>query len=235
MERSKAKEIVLPFYLLCDTSASMLQGTPSPYDTMCQAIADIMDFCMENPQTIDCCHLGIISFSDDAHEERRLTRLPTRGISMPKLRTGNFTDYAQAFTTTNDIVRRDIGELHEHGYMVKRPVVFLITDGNPQTARGGQPYSKWSGPLDQLKAVTAPRKEGRGVKIAIVAMGFDNAAPQTLAAIAQEPGVACIQSSQQFTSAKLMEQLMSAIMNSMITSAMHGELVFNLPEGMRLC
>jgi len=232
--------VAWPFYIVCDVSQSMhgkLDGAQSeltPYEAMRESLLELVDFCIDHVEAADIAHLGVLTFADDTEIIRDLRKLsddPEVG-PLPK---GTYTNYVRLFTKLSDVVAADIRRLESRQLRVKRPVVFFITDGHPVVDGISQPRESWQEPLRRLQALTASRVGGSGLRIAMVALGFEGTDCGNLRLIAQSPGIACIAEAGVASPHELMTSLLTSILNSVTSSVAEGDLVFVPPRGMKLC
>lgn len=207
---------------------------PTPYEAMHEALLELVDFADEHVEVADIAHLGLITFADDAHVVLPLQKM-SDGVGFGTLPKGTYTDYAKVFAALADLVGADIIRLESRNLRVKRPVVFFITDGRPEVDGNPQPHALWREALVRMHALSAARPGGRGVPIAVVALGFAGTNCQNLQLVAQAPGVACIAEPGVASPHELMSELLASILNSVADSTADGDLVFVPPRGMKLC
>ncbi|GAA2634627.1 hypothetical protein GCM10010399_79100 [Dactylosporangium fulvum] len=126
MDHSGAK--LLPFYLVIDVSLSMDgRKLAAANDIMPQ----IIDALAENPILSDKVRFGLIDFSDDAQVRLPLCDLLDPNLSLPGLSVRGGTSYSAAFTTLRHEMEANIAQLKGDGYVVHRPAVWFISDGEP--------------------------------------------------------------------------------------------------------
>jgi uncharacterized protein YegL len=118
---------VLPFYILCDESASM-DGVK--LDAVNQGLPNIHAAVSADPIVNDKVRVGVISFSDTAEELVPLTKLGDL-TQMPGLVSKGGTSYTAAFKVAKSAIDRDVANLKSSGLQVLRPVIFFISDGEP--------------------------------------------------------------------------------------------------------
>lgn len=118
--------VVLPFWLVCDVSASM-----GPHiGTLNQSLRDFRDSLATNPVLADKVQFGVIDFSDSATEVIPLGDFSSADLERHQLRTRGGTSYGQAFTTVQQIIERDLAAGADR-FRYFRPAVFFLTDGQP--------------------------------------------------------------------------------------------------------
>ncbi|MDQ3777781.1 MAG: VWA domain-containing protein [Actinomycetota bacterium] len=119
---------LLPFYAICDVSASMRES--ERVDALNEAVAATCDAVAINPVVADRIRLSIISFSTEAEVD-----LPLCDLGMldriPRLRPRGLTSYAAAFRRLRTVIEDDVAQLVADGYRVFRPAAFFLTDGRP--------------------------------------------------------------------------------------------------------
>lgn len=117
---------VLPFYLLCDESYSMVG---EPIDALNAALPDLHREIGSNPVVSEKAHFCIIGFSDDAQVALPLADISTIS-QMPTLSVRGGTSFGAAFRQLRDQIDLDIAKLKAQGHQVFRPSVFFLTDGH---------------------------------------------------------------------------------------------------------
>jgi uncharacterized protein YegL len=232
--------VAWPFYVVCDVSESMhgkpmgRADEPTPYEAMQEALLELVDFAEGHVEAGDIAHLGVLTFADDTDVVLPLRKM-SDGCEIGQLPKGLFTNYAQLFTKLSDVIDADLRRLGSLYRKVMRPVVFFITDGQPVVDGIDQPREVWEPPLRRLHAFSAPRPEGRGVPIAVVALGFEGTNRENLRMVAKAPGVACVATAGVASPHELMSDLLTSILDSVTNSAVEGNFIFVPPRGMSLC
>jgi len=118
---------ILPFYLVCDESASM---SGAPIEAMNLALPELHQEIGMNPLVSDKTQFGIIGFSTEAEVLLELADLSRLRV-IPKLRAKGGTNYAAALKLLKVQIQNDLERLKSQGNTVYRPVVFFLTDGMP--------------------------------------------------------------------------------------------------------
>lgn len=118
---------VLPFYLVCDESASM---AGEPVAAVNQSLPDIHYAITSQPAIADKTRFGLIGFAESAHVLLELTQL-NKITDMPGLTAGGKTNYGSAFSRVRSTIRKDVKRLKDEGARVFRPTVFFLSDGMP--------------------------------------------------------------------------------------------------------
>jgi uncharacterized protein YegL len=121
-------QIVMPFYLLCDASYSMVHDMTMLND----GVRRLWGAILAEPVVYDVAQICIMSFSGTA---RVLTpmgqvsreNIPDLSVHMDE----GGTDYGAAFTSLAQAIRQDVSALRAAGYKVYRPCAFFLTDGEP--------------------------------------------------------------------------------------------------------
>jgi uncharacterized protein YegL len=119
---------VLPFYLVCDISASM---DGEPIDMLNAAVNEIREAIGEEPDIADKTQLCLIGFNSTAHVLLLLSRL-SEVTEIDPLTARGGTKYAAAFDLLHRTITADLARLRAAGDLVYRPAVFFLTDGQPQ-------------------------------------------------------------------------------------------------------
>ncbi len=228
---SNRKRKAFLFYLVCDVSRSMWDPAYSdssltPYEVIADALTDLVEALDDDEQVRDIGRLSMIAFADDAQQVVPLT--PLRQIkAIPALPQGTETDYAAVFEALDRIIRSDVAETLQD-YEPYRPVVYFITDGDPQKGSQRQDREEWMAARRRLSDPTFDFRPS------IVALGLGQVQPETLRSVATTapPGVACVVESGQAVGDVLRAMLRSIVV-SVTSSSQSGELVFPTPTGMR--
>jgi uncharacterized protein YegL len=118
---------ILPFYLVCDESASM--GGP-PITEINNSLPQLHSEIGSNPVVADKTRFCLIGFSHDAQVLLPLTDLSTVN-AVPALNASGGTDYSVAFDLLYDTINKDVAQLKADGHQVYRPAVFFLSDGQP--------------------------------------------------------------------------------------------------------
>jgi uncharacterized protein YegL len=120
-------EQVLPFYLVCDESASM---TGQPIDAINESLPELHEEISTNPVVADKTRFSLIGFSDTAEVILELSDL-SDVESMPGVAAKGTTSYGAAFRLLRQQIEKDVAMLKGDGHRVFRPVVFFLSDGQP--------------------------------------------------------------------------------------------------------
>ena len=238
-------DVVWPFYAVLDCSSSMWHGDgATPYGAMVEGLQGLMDFAADNVAVSDIARFGIITFSDTAQVALPLSALNDPDFRVPDSFTrGTYTNYRSALELTANTMQKDIRRLNDAGNWIKTPIAFFISDGTPQVGHAdGKPVlqekDEWLPAVRRLHAVEGlglsrarePRRRHPGV----ISMGFDGALESNLKEVYKAPGIACIANRGEGDPAELMHALIAAILVSISDSVGAGEVVFDVPQGMRI-
>jgi len=126
---SQQGSAVLPFYLVCDESASMQFN--GGIDTINDSMPELWAAIINDPVVNDKARVGVIAFSDTASVVQPLIR-PSDADEIPGVAAQGSTSYAAAFRCLLDTIRTDISNLEAQGHvLLSRPIVLFITGGAP--------------------------------------------------------------------------------------------------------
>jgi uncharacterized protein YegL len=123
-----ARASLLPFYALCDVSASGRGG--GRIDALNDAVGATCDAAAMNPVVADRIRLGVVTFSAGAEVALPLCDLGLLD-GVPALVPRGLTSYAAAFAFLRATIETDVAQLVADGFRVFRPAVFFLTDGRP--------------------------------------------------------------------------------------------------------
>jgi uncharacterized protein YegL len=126
MENTGAK--LLPFYVVTDVSFSMSGDKIKKVNNILPSIVDALS---ENPILSDKVRIGLIDFSDDARVQLRLCDVLEPTLTLPTLGVRGGTSYAAAFRLLRTEIADNVKQLKVDGYLVHRPAVFFLSDGEP--------------------------------------------------------------------------------------------------------
>jgi len=128
----------LPIYLLLDTSGSM---AGAPIQAVNQGVNLLFNELMDDPSAIETAHVAVITFDNQADMVTPLTELTQ--WTPPNLNAGGGTALGDALRLLNDSLDRDIRGNSPDQKGDWKPLVFLMTDG--------QPTDRWEGAADAIK------------------------------------------------------------------------------------
>lgn len=202
---------LLPFYVVCDVSASMREDGRS--DAVTAAVVATCDAIATNPVVADRTRFGVVAFAADAE-----VVLPLCDVSfldaLPVLRPRGLTNYGPAFVALRATIEQDVAQLAADGCRVFRPAVFFLTDGRPS-----DPPAAWRSALGRL------RDPGFGHRPNIVAFGFGQCDPAVLREVAT---VASYVASDVVSTAAAIGSFGTLLVESVVASGTSGR--FRLPE-----
>lgn len=132
MDQTGAK--LLPFYLVIDVSYSM---GGDKLDSANRIMPSIIDALAKNPILSDKVRFGLIDFSDNAQVQLPLCDLLDPNLTLPGLSVRGGTDYSAAFTVLRQEIEANVAQLKADQYVVHRPTVWFISDGEPNDSEGG--------------------------------------------------------------------------------------------------
>lgn len=125
----EAQQIV-PFYFVCDLSPSMEPYIKALNDSISRLHIKIGGGAKGKVDAM--ARLSIIGFADDATVIQPLIQLGNV-LSLPRLLSGGRgTNYTSALNLLHDTILSDVAAAKSRGDSVCRPVVFFLTDGEPQ-------------------------------------------------------------------------------------------------------
>jgi len=135
---------LLPVYVLADESYSMNEYAGE----LNAGMISLHEALRSEPMVAAKVRLSVLGFSDDVVVRMALADLRSEE-GLPQLQIRNATNYHAAFQDLLTRIPQDISTLKASGYLVHRPAVFFLSDGQPSD-------SKWRKQHAQLtdKSVT---------------------------------------------------------------------------------
>ena len=149
---------VYPFYIVCDASRSMWDKEFSkqpvtPLSVVEDALPDMLT-ALENDEVVtESAYLSVIGFGDQPELVLPLTPL-SENPTIFEMKRQTETDYAKVFDFIDKQIRQDCEKLAASRLGVFTPIVFFVTDGNPQINRKAQHDATWLPKREAL--ATAP-------------------------------------------------------------------------------
>lgn len=212
-----ARAALLPFYALCDVSASMREA--SRIEALNAAIVATCDAAVMNPVVADRIRLGVIALSGEADVALPLCDLGLLD-RVPPLAPRGLTNYGAGFALLRATIEADVAQLVADGYRVFRPAVFFLTDGRPTDVGAA-----WRGALAQLLHDDFPHRPN------IVSFGFGDADHALLGEIAT---LAAYRASDAMTAAAAIAGFGTLLVESVVASGAAGRLQLppNAPDGL---
>lgn len=132
-ERTTVEEgqIVMPFYLLCDASGSMIRDMRA----VNEGVRKLWGAILTEPVVYEVAQICVMSFSQTVRVaapmgQVSIESIPELSVHMDE----GGTYYGAAFTGLADAIRQDVATLRAQGYKVFRPCAFFLTDGEPGDA-----------------------------------------------------------------------------------------------------
>lgn len=116
----------LPVYLLLDCSGSM---SGEPIEAVRQGINTLLSDLKSDPQALETAYLSVITFDSNAQQVVPLTELMS--FNTPELHASGLTSMGGALRVLKDCVQRELLPNTEEHKGDWKPLVFLLTDGNP--------------------------------------------------------------------------------------------------------
>ena len=167
--------LVMPFYIICDISYSMVGDMRDLND----GLQSLVDEISADPVADDMTMLSLITFNSNASVAVPLSR--PSDISVPTLYANGGTTYSSAIRTYHDTFESDRAALKAKGHKVYRPCVFFLTDGEPQDNPGFKDV------FNQTLAWDPATQSGNKAFPYMVSFGFRDASFETLKAMAYPP------------------------------------------------
>ncbi len=129
----------LPIYLLLDNSSSM---AGPPMQAVRQGLTQMLADLRGNPQALESAYLSVIVFDNDARQVVPLTELTA--FVEPKLEANGMTALAAGLYLLQDCLDKEVRKSSPDCKGDYRPLVFLMTDGEPSDA--------WEEIADKIKS-----------------------------------------------------------------------------------
>jgi uncharacterized protein YegL len=224
---------VFPFYIVCDVSRSMWDPAftgqaVTPLSVVEDALPDMLNVLEEDPVACDTAHLGIVAFGDSPRLILPLTPLAD-DPSIPALPRQGATDYEAVFRYLDSLLRSDHQRFTSSGLGYYTPVIFFVTDGNPQVNGKEQPEAVW------MKSRAVLEASGHPFRPVVVALGIGSVSEGTVQRLrSTKPlGVACVVDGDGVVPGDLLRAIINSIRFSISNSVGNGEFQFKTPKGMR--
>jgi uncharacterized protein YegL len=116
---------VTPFVIVVDKSASMKEN--GGIDLINRYLPEMVATLTAIPEARERAAVGLMSFSQKAKIDRRILPLD-QGFKVPDYKADGRTSYAAPLKELRSMIADDLPKLGSRGH---RPIVFFITDGNP--------------------------------------------------------------------------------------------------------
>ena len=167
----------LPIYLVLDCSGSM---AGEPIEAVRQGIKALLSDLRGDPQALETAFLSVITFASGAQQVTPLTELMS--FQEPNLDASGSTCLGEALKLLDQAVAREVKKASANQKGDWKPLVFLMTDG--------QPTDTWEAPADAVKtkklgnviacAAGAAANTGPLKRITEIVVKLDNLQPDTL-------------------------------------------------------
>lgn len=209
---------LLPIYVLADESASMRSYATELND----GLISLYETLRSEPMIASKVRLSVLGFSDDVAVRMALADLRSHE-GLPELMSRSTTDYQVAFQDLLTRIPHDIGTLKSSGYLVHRPAVFFLSDGQPNKDNWHQAHQQLTD-----KSVTAGAPN-------VIACGVGSVEAKTILAVATRQEFAFV-SVAGADIGKAISQFFIALTASVVQSgrslaSANPELVVEKPEG----
>lgn len=165
---------LLPFYLVVDVSYSMKGPKLDAANEICPDVATAV---ATNPLMQDKTRFGVITFSDKASVVLPISDLSTIS-QLPVFRIEGGTSFKAAFNLLKSTIEKDVATLKGDNFLVHRPAVFFVTDGEPTDKE-----KEWKSAHTQLTSSDASPYYPN-----LIPFGVDGARPDNIAYIAHPAG-----------------------------------------------
>ena len=116
---------IAPFVIVVDTSASMKEN--GGMDLINRHLPEMVATLTAIPEARERAAVGLMSFASKAKVHRRILPLDP-GFDVPEFKADGRTSYASPLKNLRSMIADDLPKLASRGH---RPIVFFITDGNP--------------------------------------------------------------------------------------------------------
>ncbi len=212
---------LLPVYVLADESASMSRHAKELND----GLVSLYEALRSEPMIASKVRLSVLGFSDDVAVRMTLADLRNHE-GLPELITRSTTNYQAAFEDLLTRIPQDISTLKGDGYLVHRPAVFFLSDGQPNDDNWHQPHQRLT---DKSVTAAAPN---------IIACGVGSVEPSTILQVATKQEFAFV-SVPGADIGKAISEFFIALTASVVQSgrsltSANPELMVEKPEGFRM-
>jgi uncharacterized protein YegL len=163
---------LLPFYLVCDVSWSMVES--NALDACNQILPSLTAALEKDPIICDKVRFGVIDFSDTAQVLLPLCDLLEQS-TLPNFEGRGGTSFKAAFELLRTQIERDVNQLKADGFMVHRPAVFFLSDGVPTDLQ-----ADWEAAFAELTRFDKATGQGFRMYPNIIPFGLVGADPQML-------------------------------------------------------
>ncbi|MGC1289618.1 MAG: hypothetical protein WA895_42405 [Streptosporangiaceae bacterium] len=211
---------LLPVYVIVDESYSMSDHA----DQLNDGVVSLFEALRSEPMTAAKVRLCILGFSDDVTV--RLGLSDVRNIStLPNIRIRTGTNYHAVFSDLATRIPSNVASLKANGYLVHRPTVFFMSDGQPNEDVGNEDWmAAYRRLTDRAQTTAAPN---------IIAFGMGEVWPRTILDVATRQEFAFIAPETSDVGASI-AKFFDALTASVIESGRSMELFIEKPEGFRM-
>lgn len=219
---SEARGHLLPVYVVADESFSM-----KPYESdLNDGMTSLYEVLRSEPMIAAKVRLTVLGFSDDVIVRMPLADVRT-DMHLPRLAIRGATNYHAVFQDLLSRIPRDIQSLKSGGYMVHRPAVFFLSDGQPSNEKWTKSHGRL---VDKNLTPGAPN---------IIACGIGGEVrPATIMRVATQPRFAFVSVPGTDLGAAIAEFFIaltaSVIQSGRSLTSANPELVVEKPDGFRL-
>jgi uncharacterized protein YegL len=212
---------LLPVYVLADESASM---TDYAYE-LNHCLTSLCEALRSEPMIASKVRLTVLGFSNNVAVRMALADLRNQE-SLPELKIRSSTNYQAAFQDLLTRIPKDITSLKGSSYLVHRPAVFFLSDGQPNDNTWHKPHQVLT---NKSATPAAPN---------IIACGVGDVLPDTILQVATKQEFAFVSvpgADIGNAIARFFTALTASIVQSgrSLTSG-NPELVVEKPEGFRM-
>lgn len=165
-DRDTEGQVVMPFYILCDVSSSMVGDMADVND----AFTKLQQQLLGEPIINDLVMMSVITFNHDARTVVPLAA--PEDVVLPPLTASGGTDYSPPLRVFHQAFDADRKRLKAEGKKVFRPCIYFLTDGEPNNDSYKQTFA------------TLLAKENNKAYPYVCAFGFRDATPRTLETLA---------------------------------------------------
>jgi len=206
-ERAGAEEgqLVMPFYLMCDVSGSMMGDMKE----LNEGVRKLRRAIVAEPVVDDVAQVCIMTFSDTAKVVMPMTQMSDREV--PTLSVEGGTNYGSAFRALAQTITADTSDLKAQGFKVYRPCVFFLTDGMPGDRDWHRTFTS---------TLTYDKAAGTGMKghPIFVPFGFRAASTDVLKQLAYPPDRGVWYHTKTSAIEEALKGILDVIMNTVVTS-----------------
>jgi|SRR5215203_1077509 len=165
---------ITPFVIVVDESASMEEN--GGIDLINRSLPEMVATLTRIPEARERAAVGLMSFAKKARIRRRILPLDV-GFEVPEFKADGRTSYAAPLKKLRSMIAEDLPQLGSRGH---RPIVFFITDGNPNV----EEPPEWRAERANLLG------EGFRLRPKLVTLGCGDVDRSTLEALASDPSLA---------------------------------------------